>query len=166
MRSQFFHRDDQFVLGRVAEIPHDHAVGEKEIAVCDCGHARVVRDHDERLPVVAYRRVQEVQDLLARARVEVARRLVGEDDRRLRDERARDGYALLLASGELGRPVRAAIVEAYLAQQVLEEVRVGLSAGDRHRQHDVLFCREHREQVEELEHEADVLAPQVRDLVV
>ena len=44
-------------------------------------------------------------------RVEVAGRLVGEHHRRPRDERAGDRDALLLAAGELRRPVRAALGE-------------------------------------------------------
>ena len=43
---------------------------------------------------------------------------------------------------------------------------VRLEAGEREREHDVLCRREHREQVEELEDEADVLAPQQRQVVV
>ena len=43
---------------------------------------------------------------------------------------------------------------------------VGLDAGEREREHDVLLRREHREQVEELEDEADVLAAQQRQVVV
>src|SRR3712207_7369901 len=39
---------------------------------------------------------------------------------------------------------------------------VGPLAGDLERQEDVLLGREHREQVEELEDEADVAAPQLR----
>ena len=52
--------------------------------------------------------------------------------------------------------------EADAVEQVLEELRIGLLAGDRERQQDVLLGREHRQQVEELEDEADVLAAQER----
>src|SRR5688500_8526393 len=52
MRSKVFHRDDQVVLGRVAEIPHDDAVGEKEGAIRHRSHARIVGNHHERLPVI------------------------------------------------------------------------------------------------------------------
>ena len=73
---------------------------------------RVMRDHDHRLVVALDRLVQQLKDLVARLRVEVPGRLVGEDDGRLRDERARDGDPLLLAAGELGRPVRAPVRRA------------------------------------------------------
>ena len=51
-------------------------------------------------------------------------------------------------------------------EQVLEPRLVRLLAGDRQRQPDVLLCAEHGEEVEELEDEADVLAPQLRQVVV
>ena len=95
--------------------------------------------------------------------VEVAGRLVGEHHRRARDERAGDGDALLLAAGELGRPVRQAVAEADGVDHLGEPGLVGLAAGELERQRDVLGRREHREQVEELEDEADVVAPQARE---
>ena len=49
---------------------------------------------------------------IGRARVEVAGRLVGEEERRLGDQRARDRDALLLAAGELARLVVETIAEA------------------------------------------------------
>ena len=72
----------------------------------------VVRDHHDRLAELVDRVAQQLEDLAARRGVEVAGRLVGEDDRRPRDERAGDRDALLLAAGELGRSVRAAVGEA------------------------------------------------------
>ena len=48
---------------------------------------------------------EQLEDLAARLRVEVAGRLVGEDHRRARDERSRDRDPLLLAARELGGPV-------------------------------------------------------------
>ena len=47
--------------------------------------------------------------------------------------------------------------QADAVEQVREERRIGLLACDRERQQDVLLGRQHRQQVEELEHEADVL---------
>ena len=48
----------------------------------------------------------------------------------------------------------------------LEPRRVGLLARDREREPDVLLGGQHRQQVEELEDEADVLAPELRQLGV
>ena len=80
-----------------------------------------------------------VEDLAAGARVEVAGRLVGEHDRRPRDERAGDRHALLLAAGELGRAVAEALREADLVGQLAHPLAVGLDAGEREREHDVLL---------------------------
>ena len=103
---------------------------------------------------------------MARGGVEVAGRLVGEDDRGLRDERPRDRDALLLAPRELGRAVGEPVGEADALGEAVEPPCLGLLAGDREREQHVLLSRQHREQVEELEDEADVLAPQFRQIVV
>ena len=86
--------------------------------------------------------------------------------RRPRDEGAGDGDALLLAAGELGRAVREAVVRPTLATTSSSHAWSGLLPGELERQHDVLGRREHREQVEELEDEADVVAAQLRQLGV
>ena len=138
------------------ELLDDLAVGEEEDAVGRGGRTRLVRDHDERLAVVLHRRAQQLEDLAAGLRVEVAGRLVREDDGRPAHERAGDRDALLLAAGELGRAVRAPVLQADLVEQVLEEVLVRLRPGEREREGDVLLGGQHRQQVEELEDEADV----------
>ena len=100
-------------------------------------------------------------------RVEVAGRLVGEHDRRPRDERAGDRDALLLAAGELRRAVAEPLRRGRPCRiSSSHPLGVRLAAGEREREHDVLGRREHRQQVEELEDEADVLAAQERELVV
>ena len=71
--------------------------------------AGIVGDHDHRLAELVDRLAQQPQHVLARLRVEVAGRLVGEDDGRFGDQGAGDGDALLLAAGELGGPVGAAV---------------------------------------------------------
>ena len=63
----------------------------------------VVGDHHGRLAEVVDRFAEQREDLVARSRVEVAGRLVGEEHRRPGDERPRDRDALLLAARELGR---------------------------------------------------------------
>ena len=117
-------------------------------------------------PVVLHGLAEELEDLAAGLRVEVAGRLVGEDDGRLRDQRARDRDALLLAAGELGGPVLPPVLQPDRLDQLLEPRSVGLLAGDRQREDDVLLGGEHRQQVEELEDEADVLAPELRQVAV
>ena len=80
------------------------------------GYAGIVRDHDNR-PAGRVEFVQHLQNELAGLAVEVAGRLVREQDRRIVDQRAPDGDALLLTAGEfvrtmmapVGSPTRSAI---------------------------------------------------------
>ena len=55
------------------------------------------------------------------------------------------------------RTVVAAVLEADLAHQLGHPLLVRLDAGDRQREDDVLLGVQHREKIEELEDEADVL---------
>ena len=57
-------------------------------------------------------------------------------------------------------------VEADARDQGVDLARPAALAGDGQREHDVLLRRQRRQQVERLEHEADVLAPQARQLAV
>ena len=75
------------------------------------GDLGVVGDEDDR-PARGVELVEERHDLGAGVAVEVAGRLVGEDERRLGDERPGDGDALLLAAGQLGRLVVEAVAQA------------------------------------------------------
>src|ERR671916_708188 len=112
----------------------DAAVGQEQDAVGAGRRARVVRDHDRRLAVELDRLAQQRQHLVPGLRVEVAGRLVGEQDGRLGDQRAGDRDALLLAAGQLRRTVVAAVVEAHALEQGVERRAVDLLAGDRQRQ--------------------------------
>ena len=125
-----------------------------------------VRDLDDRRAGVV-QLLEELHDLAALARVQVAGRLVGEDDLRVGDDRARDGDELLLAAGELVR------IEVLLADDVeaIEDVAdhaVALGLLDvaiRQRHVEVLVHRQMIEQVIALEHEADVLLVQPRAIL-
>ncbi len=112
--------------------------------------------------------VEQGEDLDARLRIEIAGRLVGEQDRRVRDERARDRDALPLTARELVRQVMRAIGEADALEHALG---LGLALGEAHaaidqRLHDVLQRRSARQQVEALEDEADLLIADVGELVL
>src|SRR5919197_1327489 len=136
------------------------AFGQEQDAVGDRRRVRVVGDHDRGLAEAVDEVAHEREDLGAGGRVEVAGRLVGEHDRRPRGEGAGDGHALLLPAGHLARTVLAALGQPDLGDQLVVPAWLGLAAGDLERQEDVLLRREHRQQVEELEDEADVIAPQ------
>ena len=64
------------------------------------GHLVGMRDHDDRRSV-AVQALEDREHVLGARRVEVAGRLVQEDDARSDDQRACDGDPLLLAAGEL-----------------------------------------------------------------
>ena len=138
---------------------HDDAVGHR-------GGVRVVRDHHDGLAEVVDRVPQQAQDLVGRLGVQVAGRLVGEHHRRAVDQRTRHGDALLLAAGQLGRAVRQAIAEPDGGDQRVVPLLVGLLAGQRERQDDVLLGGEDRYEVEGLEDEAETIAAQPREALV
>ena len=116
----------------------DQPVAEEQHAVGDRGGARVMRDDHDRLPELGGRLAQQVEDLGARLRVEVAGRLVGEDDGGLVDQRAGDRDALLLAARELRGLVAAAVAEPDAREQARDPAVVGRAPGELERQLDVL----------------------------
>src|SRR5699024_9158912 len=73
---------------RLPQLVDDLPVGEEEDPVGVAGGHRVVGDHDDRLLELVDAAAQEVQHLRARGGVQVAGRLVREDDLRLADQRA------------------------------------------------------------------------------
>ena len=98
----------------------------------------------------------------ARPRVEVAGRLVGQQDRRVVDQRARDRDALLLAARQLVRMVIRPVARGRPASSTVGRALVPLGrlqrvAAVEQRQLDVVERRGPRQQVEPLEHEPDLL---------
>ena len=87
----------------------DRAVGEG-------GHLGIVRDENHGDPL-GVELLEHPQDFHAGVRIEVARRLVGQQQGRAVDQRPRDGHALLLAAGHLRRLVVGAIGQADAVQQ-------------------------------------------------
>ena len=79
-------------------------------------------------------------------------------------ERAGHGDALLLATGQLARPMLQAVTETHRGDDVVDPLRVTGLAAEHHRQSDVLVGGERRNEVERLEDEADVGAAQLGEL--
>ena len=71
-----------------------------------------------------------------------------------------------LPAGELRGQVRAAVPQPDRPDQLLEPVLVGLAAGDGERQDQVLLGCQDRQQVEELEDEAELVPPQLGEVGV
>ena len=98
--------------------------------------------------------------------VEVAGRLVEQYQRRTVDQRARNGHPLTFAAGQLGRLVGEPVAEADPFEQ-RDGAAAGVAAAFQfQRQHDVLRGGEAVEQLEGLEHEADVLGAHPGALVL
>ncbi len=95
--------------------------------------------------------------------VEVAGRLVGEDQRGVGDDRARHGDALLLAAGELGRVMAGAVEDADGVERGAGALAARLAgqAGVGERELDLGERAHPRDEVEGLEDEADLVAAQV-----
>src|SRR5215203_1151383 len=130
------------------------------------GGNRVVGDHHHRLAELVDRLAQQLEDVGAGLGVEVAGGLIGEDHGRFADQGAGDRDPLLLAAGELRGAVGAPVLEADGADELVDPLLVGIAAGDRERQHQVLLGGEDRQQVEELEDEAELVAAQLGQLAV
>ena len=142
-------------------------VGEEDDAVRVARGDRVVGDHHDRLAELAHGVTHEREDLGAGRAVEVAGRLVGEDDLRAARQRAGDGDALLLAARQL---VRAGACRRFDRPTVVDDVvdprAVGLAAGEVHRERDVLDRGQRRHEVERLEDEAEPIAAQQGELLL
>ena len=113
-------------------------------------------------PLPAHQRQELGEDDVRGGFVEVAGRLVGEDEERAVGERAGDGDPLLLAPGELGRPVREPLAESEGREQLGRAAAgvLGGGAADQLGNDDVLRRREIRQQMMELVDEAQRVAAQ------
>ena len=77
----------------------------------------IVRHHHDRRLVLAAERLEDPHHLVTHLRVEVAGRLVGEQDARASDDGAGDGDALLLSARELRREVMDARRKAHAVER-------------------------------------------------
>ncbi len=128
-----------------------------------CG---IVRHHDDRLAVVAVQRLEQVENLVAGLAIEIARRLVAKQQRRIGDDRAGDADALLLAARELPRIVVGPLAEPDDRQRGLHALPAvcGSQLRQQQRELDVARRRQHRQQVVHLEDEPDVPRAPGREL--
>ena len=139
---------------------HEAPVEQLDDPVGDLEHHRVVGRDDRRDALGPDDVPDEQHDPLPGLRVELAGRLVGEQQPRPVRERPGDRDPLLLAARELVRPVLRPLAEADELQQ-LGHARValaGIRADEPQRHLDVLGRGQDRDQAERLEHERDRLA--------
>src|SRR5471030_3101647 len=135
----------------------DASVEDVNAAVGVTGVARVVRHHADR-GAGAVQLAEEVHDRFAAARVEVAGRLVREQDERLAGDGARHGDALLLTARELAGQMLRAMRHPDALERRFDALLAlgGLHAAIGERQLDVLEHRQVADQVEALEDEPDL----------
>src|SRR5207237_47438 len=131
------------------------AVLQPEDAVGDVADAVVVGDDDDRALLLAGDVVEQLDDFVAVARVEVRGRLVGKDELRVIGERASDGNALTFAAGKGARPCAQAVSHAEIGEKGGGALAgsAAADAGEVERGLDVLTSVEGLEQVETLEDE-------------
>ena len=131
------------------------------------GEVLVVRDDDQGdLPLVES--IEEFEDGVARCRVEISSWLVREDDLRFRNQGSSDRNPLLLSAGEFLRAVREAILESDHLEAA-NRLFAALGPWDalvEERDRDVLDDVQLADQVECLEDEADLAAPDLAEGVV
>ena len=125
-------------------------------------------DHDDGDALVV-QFLEHAHDFDAGLAVEVAGRLVGEQQRRLVHQRAGDGDALLLAAGKLVGMMVGALAEADQFERVhgafVLLVRLDAVAVVKHRHFDIFQRRGARQQVETLENKADFFVADIRQRV-
>jgi hypothetical protein len=166
-------RADGRVLGlehpRAGTVLDDLAVPHPDDPLGMLGDVFFVGDHDDGLAGVV-EPAQHVHDLLAGGGVEVAGGLVGEDDVRVVDQRSGDRHPLLLTAGELIGPVVQPVGEpdhpGHVDRPLLVLLREFAAPLVGQGELDVLGDGVLLDQVVRLEDEADVSAPDLRELVV
>ena len=130
------------------------------------GKPRIMCNQQQRhLPPGTFGKEQ-IGDLPAGLLVEIAGRLVGDQDRRLRREGAGERHPLLFAAGEFAWIMRHAVGEPDIGEFALGPLE-GVGVTGKFQRHGDVFQRRHvRDQVEGLEDDADVLAAECRELVL
>src|SRR5690606_22959825 len=149
-------------------VGRDAAGGEADDAAGAASELGVVRDEHERRLVLLVQADQQIDDARTRLAIQVAGRLVGEQDPRVVRERARDRDALLLAAGQLLWVVVDALAESDALQQrtrTLCQIAID-GARELERDEHVLECSERRDQLERLEHEPRVARAKPCALIV
>ncbi len=84
---------------------HDAAIFHLDQASGHSRDIRIVRDHNHRHPCPAIELAEKIHDFGAALAIQVARRLIGQEQAGLVDECAGNRHTLLLAAAELSRPM-------------------------------------------------------------
>ena len=128
-----------------------------------------MRDHDEAGAALGVDAAQERKHFARRSGIEVARGLVGQHQRWLHDQRARNGHALLHTARQLGGAFVDGSGQAHRVQQAACALALGgadAALGHQRRQRDVLQRRKRGQQVVELEDKTQRVASAQRERCV
>ena len=125
-------------------------------------------DHHQRFIFFARERNEQFQNVRARFRVEIACRFVGENQFRVRAQRARDGDALLFAARKfIGKNICAFAQTHRVEQTIRLRVRVTFFPAREFGGHQHIFADGERgNEIKKLKYESDVLAPKQRAVMV
>jgi len=145
---------------------NEASVGQIEPALAAFGERRIMGNQQQRRAEPCMLVEQIIDDRLAGRAVEIAGRLVGQQQRGAGDKGARNRDALLLAAGKLPRIMPEAMPEPDPRQRSLGQ-REGIAMpGQFERDRDVLARRHRRQQVETLEYDPDMVPAQPRQPVL
>jgi hypothetical protein len=127
-----------------------------------------VRDHNQGRAALSIQFEHQVDHSATGGRIQAAGRLIGEQNRRLRHERARQCDPLLLSARKRTGLMLHTTAQTHAFEQ-FERQRPGRSAGrrrsDLQRERHILQGGQMVQQLERLKHEADPAGPQSRSSV-
>src|SRR6266850_1590206 len=130
------------------------------------GGLGIVGDYHDRLAMFAVQYLQQAQDFVGGLAIQIPGRLVADEQLWVGHQRARDRDTLFLTSGQFPWLVLGTIGKPHDLQgnrDILLALRRG-ELGQQQRQFDIALRAQHRHQVVELEHEADVVRAPVCEL--
>ena len=140
------------------ELVEHLAVLDEEHAPGAAGRAQGMRDHHDGLPLSVHG-FEQAHQLVRRAGIQRAGGLVGQQQLRIGDQRAGDGHALFLAAGYFIGEFFQQRFNAQLARERCEpRAHLRKAHARKHqRQKNVVLQRERIQQIEILEHKAQVV---------
>ena len=121
----------------------------------------------DRQPALLVQPLKRVQNLHTRPRVQIAGGLIRQQDRRIVDQRAGYGHALLLSAGKLRGVVIGAFFQAQQAKRLESPpgALLALHARIDQRQFHIFVSRRAGQQIESLKDKSDFLVANARQLV-
>ncbi len=162
-RVHFVRQGDELGLGENRErlgklLFDDLAVGDLHRARRALCQIVIMRHHQDRLAAF-HQALEKFKDRVGGLGIEVAGRLIREQNRRIICQRARDRDALLLSAGNRGRQFVRVVRHLHLFEQVQRAFAAFarfVNVAEIHRQHDVFGERQRRQELKELKDDPKV----------